>query len=138
MFDIKWIRENAAAFDAGLKKRGLEPHSKKLIELDDARRRHLTKLQEAQSRRNAASKEIGKAKADKDEAAAAKLMAEMTELKEIIQQGEEEGMQSWTKSFVDLIKAELIDRRTAREYAPNRDALEMALKGISFSSSSFS
>ncbi len=90
MFDIKWIRDNAGAFDAGLKKRGLEPLSKKLLELDEARRRHLTKLQEAQSRRNAASKEIGKAKAAKDEAAAAKLMAEVAELKEVIQQGESE------------------------------------------------
>ncbi|MGI9403353.1 MAG: serine--tRNA ligase [Hyphomicrobium sp.] len=93
MFDIKWIRDNAAAFDSGLKKRGLEPLSKKLIELDEARRRHLTKLQEAQSRRNAASKEIGKAKAAKDEAAAAKLMTEVAELKEVIQQGEEEERQ---------------------------------------------
>ena len=93
MFDIKWIRDNAGAFDAGLKKRGLEPLSKKLLELDEARRRHLTKLQEAQSRRNAASKEIGKAKAAKDEAAAAKLMAEVAELKEVIQQGEKEERQ---------------------------------------------
>jgi len=93
VFDIKWIRDNAGAFDAGLKKRGLEPLSKKLLELDEARRRHLTKLQEAQSRRNAASKEIGKAKAAKDEAAAAKLMAEVAELKEVIQQGEEEERQ---------------------------------------------
>ena len=93
MFDIKWIRDNAAAFDAGLKKRGLKPLSEKVIELDEARRRHLTKLQEAQSRRNAASKEIGKAKAAKDEAAAAKLMGEVAELKEVIQQGEEEERQ---------------------------------------------
>ncbi|MCP4781320.1 MAG: serine--tRNA ligase [Hyphomicrobium sp.] len=93
MFDIKWIRDNADAFNAGLKKRGLEPLSKKLLALDEARRRHLTKLQEAQSRRNAASKEIGKAKTAKDEAAAAKLMAEVAELKEVIQQGEAEERQ---------------------------------------------
>jgi seryl-tRNA synthetase len=90
VFDIKWIRDNADAFNAGLKKRRLEPLSKKLLELDEARRRHLTNLQEAQSRRNAASKEIGKAKAAKDEAGAAKLMAEVAELKEVIQQGESE------------------------------------------------
>ncbi|HRN88559.1 MAG TPA: serine--tRNA ligase, partial [Hyphomicrobium sp.] len=90
MFDIKWIRENAEAFDAGLKNRGLEPASAKLLELDEARRRHLTKLQDAQSRRNAASKEIGKAKGAKDEALASKLMAEVAELKEVIQSGEEE------------------------------------------------
>ncbi|WP_072390253.1 serine--tRNA ligase [Hyphomicrobium sp. CS1GBMeth3] len=93
MFDIKWIRDNAEAFDAGLKSRGLEPASAKLLELDEARRRHLTKLQDAQSRRNAASKEIGKAKAAKDEALAVKLMAEVAELKEVIQGGEEEERQ---------------------------------------------
>jgi seryl-tRNA synthetase len=90
MFDIKLIRDNPAAFDAGLARRGLEPQAARLIELDDARRRHLTMLQEAQSRRNAASKEIGKAKAQKDEARAAELMREVGELKEVIQQGEEE------------------------------------------------
>jgi seryl-tRNA synthetase len=90
VFDIKWIRDNAAAFDTGLKSRGLEPLADKLLALDDARRQHLTKLQEAQSRRNAASKDIGRAKATKDEALAAKLMAEVAELKEVIQQGEEE------------------------------------------------
>lgn len=93
MFDIKWIRDNAEAFDAGLRNRGLEPASARLLELDEARRRHLTKLQDAQSRRNAASKEIGKAKAAKDEAAAQKLMAEVAELKEVIQGGEEEERQ---------------------------------------------
>ena len=73
MFDIKWIRDNPEAFDAGLKKRGLEPggrESAKLIALDEARRKVVTRLQEAQARRNAASKEIGKAKAAKDEAKA--------------------------------------------------------------------
>lgn len=102
MFDIKWIRDNAAAFDAGLKRRGLKPLSKKLLELDEARRAHLTKLQEAQARRNAASKEIGKAKAKNDEAAAQKLMTEVAELKEVIQQGEEEERQLDAK-----LKAEL-------------------------------
>jgi seryl-tRNA synthetase len=93
VFDIKWIRDNAEAFDAGLKNRGLEPASAKLFELDEARRQHVTKLQEAQSRRNAASKEIGKAKGAKDEALAAKLMAEVAELKDVIARGEEEERQ---------------------------------------------
>jgi len=93
VFDIKWIRDNKDAFDAGLKKRGLPPQAAELIALDEARRAHITRLQEAQARRNAASKEIGKAKASKDEAAAKKLMAEVAELKEVIQQGEEEERQ---------------------------------------------
>ncbi|HZA00837.1 MAG TPA: serine--tRNA ligase [Hyphomicrobiaceae bacterium] len=90
MFDIKWIRDNPAEFDEGLKRRGLAPLSPRLLEFDQARRKHLAKLQEAQSRRNAASREIGKAKAAKDEASAAALMQEVAELKEFIQKGEEE------------------------------------------------
>jgi seryl-tRNA synthetase len=90
VFDIKWIRDNAAAFDSGLKRRGLEPQAAALIALDDKRRALLTGLQEAQSRRNAASKEIGKAKGAKDEVTAAKLMDEVSALKDQIAKGEAE------------------------------------------------
>jgi len=90
VFDIKWIRDNAAAFDRGLETRGMEAASAAILALDDERRAHLAKLQEAQARRNTASKEIGKAKAQKDEDTAAKLMAEVSDLKAFVQQGEEE------------------------------------------------
>lgn len=82
MYDIKWIRENADTFDRGLKRRGLEPLSARLIELDERRRAAITKSEQFQARRNAASKEIGQAKANKDEGAAAALMAEVATLKE--------------------------------------------------------
>ena len=65
MFDIKWIRDNPDAFDRGLKRRGLEPLSAKLIKLDEDRRAVITKLEAAQARRNTASKDIGQAKAKK-------------------------------------------------------------------------
>jgi seryl-tRNA synthetase len=94
VFDIKAIRDDPAAFDAGIKKRGLEPLAAKLIALDEARRHHVTKLQEAQARRNAVSKEIGKAKAAKDEAAAAALLKEVADLKEVIRAGEDEERQA--------------------------------------------
>ena len=81
MYDIKWIREHPDAFDRGLKRRGLEPLSKKLVALDEKRRAAITKFEQAQARRNAASKDIGDAKKAKDEAKASKLMAEVTELK---------------------------------------------------------
>jgi seryl-tRNA synthetase len=81
MYDIKWIREHPEAFDRGLARRGLEPLSGKLIPLDEKRRALITKLEQAQARRNAASKDIGQAKAKKDEATAQRLMAEVTELK---------------------------------------------------------
>lgn len=90
MFDIKWIRENAAAFDAALAKRGYEASAAKLIALDNSRRSHITKLQEAQERRNAASKEIGKAKGSGDDARAQELIDEVAQIKAFIQSGEEE------------------------------------------------
>ena len=90
MFDIKWIRDNKAAFDAGLTRRGLEPLASGLIKQDEALRAVKTRLQDAQGRRNAASKEIGKAKGAKDDALASRLMAEVAELKEAIAKGEDE------------------------------------------------
>jgi seryl-tRNA synthetase len=81
MHDIKWIRENPAAFDAGLKRRGLAPMSAMLIAIDEKRRAAILKSEQAQARRNSASKEIGEAKKAKDDARAAKLMAEVAELK---------------------------------------------------------
>ena len=70
MHDIKWIRDNPAAFDRGLTRR--EPEAagaaQRLIALDEARRAAITAAETAQARRNAASKEIGEAKKAKDEA----------------------------------------------------------------------
>jgi seryl-tRNA synthetase len=90
VFDIKWIRDNRDAFDEGLRRRGLNPQAAELVALDDKRRALLTALQNAQSRRNAASKEIGKAKAAKDDATASNLMTEVAELKDRIAKGEDE------------------------------------------------
>jgi seryl-tRNA synthetase len=81
MHDIKWIRDNPAAFDAALKRRGLEPMAEALLAIDEKRRAAILKSEQAQARRNSASKEIGDAKKAKDDARAAKLMAEVTELK---------------------------------------------------------
>jgi seryl-tRNA synthetase len=81
MHDIKSIRDNPAAFDAALKRRGLEPLSASLLAIDERRRAAILASEQAQARRNAASKEIGDAKKAKDEARAAKLMAEVAELK---------------------------------------------------------
>ncbi len=90
MFDIKAIRDDAQGFDAGLAKRGLEPQSARLIEIDERRRRVITSLQEMQQQRNDTSKQIGQAKAKKDDELAQKLMDEVSSLKGRIQKGEEE------------------------------------------------
>lgn len=58
------------------------------------------------------------------------LEGEDEKLADAIRIGYEEGMQDFTKSLKDLIDAELIDRETAMEVAPNKEALKMAIKGI--------
>jgi len=84
MHDIKFIRENPEAFDAGLARRGVEPLSAQILALDSERRSVATRMQEAQSRRNDASKLIGAAmgRGDKDEAE--RLKAEVAELKDTL------------------------------------------------------
>ena len=81
MHDVKSIRDNPEAFDAALKRRGLEPMSPSLLAIDEKRRAAILASEQSQARRNAASKEIGDAKKAKDDARAAKLMAEVAELK---------------------------------------------------------
>ena len=86
MYDIKWIRENLETFAVGLTRRGTPDDMRqelidKILGLDDARRAAIAKSEQAQARRNAASKEIGAAKKAKDDARANALMAEVNELK---------------------------------------------------------
>ncbi len=82
MYDIRWIRENAARFDEGLAHRGAEQLSAALLALDDRRRAAIAEAQAAQEKRNALSKEIGQAMAAKDQARADALKAEVAALKE--------------------------------------------------------
>jgi seryl-tRNA synthetase len=94
MLDIKWIRDNAEALDAALEKRGAEPLSAALILLDEKRRSLVQSLQDMQSRRNAASKEIGAAMAQKNGELAERLKAEVAELKTTMPALEEESRQT--------------------------------------------
>lgn len=82
MHDIRSIRENPAAFDAGLARRGLAPLSADILALDEKSRAIKTELQQGQARRNEASKAIGQAMAAKDMAKAEALKAEIAALKE--------------------------------------------------------
>ena len=77
MHDIKWIRENADAFDKALGRRGLSKGSPDLLALDEKRRAVIAKLQAMQERRNAVSKEVGEAKKSKDEARYASLISRL-------------------------------------------------------------
>ncbi|MEP2736930.1 MAG: serine--tRNA ligase [Erythrobacter sp.] len=90
MHDIKTIRDNPEAFDAGLARRGLEPQSAALLALDTKRREVTTKLQEAQGRRNDASKAIGQAMGQGDTEKAEALKAEVAQIKADMPQMEEQ------------------------------------------------
>ena len=80
MFSARWIRENSAAFDAGLARRGVEPHADRVLALDARRRESLTKLQDRQAVRNRISKEIGAARGRGEDTST--LVAEVATLKE--------------------------------------------------------
>ena len=84
MHDIRFIRENPAAFDEGLGRRGLPSMSRQILDIDQAWRDATKKLQDMQSLRNDASKKIGQAKAQKNEAEAQRLMADVARLKDEI------------------------------------------------------
>jgi seryl-tRNA synthetase len=88
MYDIKLIRDNPEAFDAGMTARGAEVRAAALVALDDHRRAAIQQVQAAQERRNSASKEIGQAMARKDTAAADALKAEVAGLKDALAAGE--------------------------------------------------
>jgi seryl-tRNA synthetase len=93
MHDIKAIRDDSGAFVRGLQRRGMAEArglADNLLQKDKQLRELLVRLQTDQARRNEASKLIGQAKAKKDEAGAAALMAEVAGLKDSIQQGEAE------------------------------------------------
>jgi len=80
MFDIRWIRENPDAFDAGMARRGLGPQSPELLALDAKRRDAQTRAQELQTERNALSKQIGQLKSKGEDAS--EIMAQVSESKD--------------------------------------------------------
>ena len=85
MLDLKWIRDHPQDLDAGLARRGASPAAEYLLDLDSRRRQAQTALQELQNRRNAASKDIGKAMGTGDKERAETLKREVADLKDTIQ-----------------------------------------------------
>ena len=102
MHDIRAIRENPALFDAEWKRRGLEAQTPAIIDADAKLRAASTAKQEAEASRNAASKEIGQAKAMGDERRAKSLMADVAALKVKIDQASEEEVK-WQKTRDDIL-----------------------------------
>ncbi|MGB1911642.1 MAG: serine--tRNA ligase, partial [Candidatus Puniceispirillaceae bacterium] len=79
MHDIKFIREHPDRFDLALKRRGIAPLAEEIVALDKARRDVQSALQDKQSRRNDASRQIGQIKAQGGDADA--IMREVAQLK---------------------------------------------------------
>ncbi|MDM7256119.1 MAG: serine--tRNA ligase, partial [Paracoccus sp. (in: a-proteobacteria)] len=77
MHDIRAIRENPAAFDAALARRGLAPVSPAILSLDETRRARISAAETAQAEQNRLSKEAGAAKGRGDDAAFEALRAEV-------------------------------------------------------------
>ncbi len=90
MHDIKIIRDEPAAFDAALARRGVEPQSDRLIELDKKRRDALGRQQDAETERNTLSKQIGRAKAQGDEDEFNRLRGEVDRLKSVLEEAGDE------------------------------------------------
>ena len=86
MHDIRFIRENPAAFDIGLKKRNLAPLSAEILAIDTRRRAAITESEQTQARRKALSQQIGMAKRKGENADA--LMAEVAALEDSLKKGE--------------------------------------------------
>lgn len=103
MHDIRSIRENPEAFDAALARRGLPPQAQSILIVDDRRRSAISSLQTLQERRNALSKEIGQAKAARDEERAGALAAEVGGIKDEMQAHEE--AQKTAQDELELILA---------------------------------
>ncbi len=124
MYDIKWIRENPEIFDEGRKKRGLGPLARHLLALDDDRRAAIAASQAAQERRNAASKEIGRAMAAKDQASADVLIAEVAELKArlpALEQAERTAGAALDKALSEIPNLPLEDVPLGRDENDNRE-----------------
>jgi seryl-tRNA synthetase len=90
MHDIRAIRDTPDAFDAALARRGLPPQSPAILALDEARRACILASETAQADRNAASKQVGAAKARGDEAEFERLRALVSDKKDEIARLEEE------------------------------------------------
>jgi seryl-tRNA synthetase len=86
MHDLKALRENPAHYDASWALRGLSAQTPAILEIDSRLRTAMTKRMEAEAVRNSASKAIGAAKAQKNEAEAARLMAEVAEAKTVMEE----------------------------------------------------
>ncbi|MDC9700735.1 MAG: serine--tRNA ligase [Alphaproteobacteria bacterium] len=90
MLDIKQVRKSPDDFDAGLVKRGIDPVASFLIHLDEQRRVHTIRLQDAQAGRKLLSQNIKSAREKGDVVRVSQLMHDVARLKQVIHDEEKE------------------------------------------------
>ncbi|AUW58359.1 serine--tRNA ligase [Sphingobium sp. SCG-1] len=129
MHDIRAIRDNPAAFDAALAKRGLAPLSAEILQADERRRSVATELQVNQARRNEASKAIGQAMAAKDSARAEALKAEVAALKANLPEMEQQDRESAEAIDALLLAIPNLPAEDVPEGADENDNVEVSRWG---------
>jgi seryl-tRNA synthetase len=126
MHDIKLIRDNPNSFDVARARRGLEPIAERLLALDDGRKAAISTLQRAQERRNSASKEIGVALKEKDQAKAEALKAEVAKIKEDwpqLEAAEREAIQALDDALAELPNTPLESVPDGKDENDNKEVL---------------
>lgn len=127
MHDLRFIRENPEQFDKEMARRGFSSISSKLLDLDESHRSLLTSQQEKQQRRNVASKEIGKVKAQGGDAS--ELMAEVAALKKELPEMEEKIQELKTQLDTELASLPNIMDPSVPEGADEDDNVEIRRVG---------
>ena len=129
MHDIAFVRANPEAFDAALKRRGAEPVADRLIALDAHKREAQTRVQEAQSRRNEASRAIGQAMGQGDKDKAEALKAEVADIKASMPEWEEAERRAGAELSDLLARLPNIPADDVPEGADENDNVEVAVWG---------
>ena len=129
MHDIAFIRANPETFDAAMTRRGGEPVADRIIALDAKKREAQTRVQDAQSRRNEASKAIGQAMGQGDKDKAEALKAEVAEIKASMPQWEEAEQKAGSELNDLLARLPNIPAEDVPEGVDEADNVEMAVWG---------
>jgi seryl-tRNA synthetase len=136
MHDLKFIRENKDAFVAGLAKRNGYSAEKAasttadILELDNSWRTAKASFEQHRARQNEASRAIGKAKAQKDEAGAKALMDEVALLKAALQKDDADARERETALTAALAGLPNLPADDVPEGADENDNVEVAVRGF--------
>ncbi|MEL7154647.1 MAG: serine--tRNA ligase, partial [Pseudomonadota bacterium] len=125
MHDIRAIRENPQAFDAAMAKRGVVGASSEILAIDAKRRASVTEAEAALAERNAASKDVGKAKAAGDEAEFERLRKLVADKKVEIAQLEEQARLASEELEAALMGLENLPLEDVPEGADENDNVEL-------------